>query len=74
MLGYRVYQPAGYRRFVIVVIEVVQGVGIQRPYSAHDISKCITLDSINLAVRMLPKAPYRVFHGLCPPNSCRFSA
>lgn len=71
--GYCIYQPAGYRRFVIVMIEVVQGFRVQRSDAAHDISERITLDSINLAVRMLPKIPYRIVHGICPPNSYKFS-
>ena len=71
--GYCIHQPAVYRRFVIVMIEVVQGSGIQRSDAAYYIPKRITLDSVYLAVIMLPKIPYCILHGLCPPNSHKFS-
>lgn len=67
-LGYGVHQPADYRGLVVVMIEVVQIVGVQRPDAAQDLSERVTLDGVNLAVRVLPKSSYCVVHGGYPPK------
>ena len=67
MSGECVLDPSGYGRFVIVIVEVVQVVRVQRSDAAYDLSERIAFDGVNLAVRMPPESSYRV-HGACAPK------
>lgn len=66
MLGYCLCQPSGYGGLVIVIIEVVQVIRILRSDTTDDFSERIAFDSVNFAVRILPKSFYRS-HNVSPP-------
>jgi hypothetical protein len=56
MFGYRPGQPLDYCRLVIVVVQVMQVIGIQRPGTAQNLPERSAFDSIYLTVTVLPKS------------------